>query len=302
MGYLMHIGFDNSARLSRNTYYLEYKGVQFKLLQHRNAKRYSDILLTKVDDHGSSNAENAYAVASEFLSALSWEDKSRISMWYSGGPSFRDEWSLRRARRTMYSWPRTPYMGGTAGHNLVSIPHIETPEQRTALILFREANASNSDYLAFHFYWQILDIGREEGREKAIDWVTKTHKTHRQQIEFWSRGYLRQLNVSGKEMGKYLWDDCRCAIAHIRRTQGRRQLKLDSAEDSYRISLSTGVVKAFAKFYIENDLKLCAKMWCVKEYGKGFPVFVSEGDLKKGSYSIAYDPIPRQLPPIEQDT
>jgi len=45
MAYLMHIGFDNSARLWKNVIYFEYKGVRYKLIQNNN-RMYCDVLLT----------------------------------------------------------------------------------------------------------------------------------------------------------------------------------------------------------------------------------------------------------------
>ena len=47
MAYLMHIGFDNSARFWKNVFYFEYKGVRFKLIQNNN-REWCNVLLTIV--------------------------------------------------------------------------------------------------------------------------------------------------------------------------------------------------------------------------------------------------------------
>ena len=79
MSYLMHIGFDNSARLSRGVYYFEYKGVRYKLIQN-NIRRWCDVLLTILTTYDKKSVDHRYRTASEFLSALSWQNNSRVEV------------------------------------------------------------------------------------------------------------------------------------------------------------------------------------------------------------------------------
>jgi len=52
------------------------------------------------------------------------------------------------------------WTGHSVGYDINRIPEIETEEQRDALVLFREASSSNNDYLAFLFFWQVIEIGK----------------------------------------------------------------------------------------------------------------------------------------------
>ena len=84
MGFLMHIGFDNSSRLWKKVFYFEYKGIRFKLIQN-NPRKWCDVLLTIIPSHNNEEAKNeAYLKASEFLSALSWENNSLVKVQEEG--------------------------------------------------------------------------------------------------------------------------------------------------------------------------------------------------------------------------
>jgi methylamine utilization protein MauJ len=282
MAYLMHIGFDSSARFYHRIYYFQYKGVQYKLIQH-NPRRHCDALLTKADAYNSKQATHAYETASEFLSALSWEHNSRISVWYLGGGGFRDSWHLRRARCSIRSYPRTPFAGGTIGCNIQRIPKIETDEQRKALLLYREARASNNYYLSFLFYWQVLEIGAGD----SIGWINKTYKRNRSEIQFRSGSLIEELPKS--KLGNYFYDDCRCAIAHIKRKPGKKLIRLENPEDSRRIAISTQIIKGFSSYYIEKNLKLNKHLYLYKKNGRGIPKFLGEDELYGGRYTVVYN-------------
>ncbi len=258
----MNIGFDNSARLCRNTYYFEYKGTCFKLIQN-NTKKWCDVLLTIVPDYKKA-INDAYVVASEFLSALSWENDSRVRLRHLGGHAGQHNFQLKKAKCTCFDFPEIPFYPYKIGFDICMIPEIETKEQKTALILFREALSANNKYLSFLFYWQVLEIGRTS--KKAINWVNNVYKKE----EYYNRllvskETVNHLLLSEKNLGEYLYDDCRNAIAHIERKPGRVKLKLDTFEDDRRIAISMDVVKKFARFYIEEELKLNKKLNLVRK-------------------------------------
>ncbi len=75
MTFVMHIGIDKAFHVSRSVYYFEYKGTRFKFFQQRQ-RQYSDVLVSIVDSHRSSEEEAVYRIASEWASALAWQ-KSR---------------------------------------------------------------------------------------------------------------------------------------------------------------------------------------------------------------------------------
>jgi hypothetical protein len=291
MAYLMHIGFDNSRRLIKRIYYFQYKGIRYKLIQHKSRK-WCDVLLTIVRRENNEQAKNlAYITASEFLSALSWQNNSRVTIHNIGGCGIHENYQLRNARCSMYSYPRIPFQGHVIGCGINVIPEIETQDQRDALTLFREASSSNNDYLSFLFFWQILEVGKGD----PVGWINKSWRKNRNKIRI-SKDEFSRLPLKGKNPGHYFYDDCRNAISHIHsRRSGKVKIALDTPIDNTRIAISSCVIKEFARFYIEDKLKLKKSMYLLRKYGKGFPTFVSEDDVKQFPSSIAY-----QTPPFGQ--
>lgn len=283
MAYLMNIGFDNSLRLCRNVYYFEYKGIRYKLIQN-NRLKWCDVLLTIITGaYDKKKNDDAYVVASEFLSALSWQNGSMVKLRHSGGGGVPDNYKLKNAKPVVRDFSKIPFIGHHAGYDICTIPKIETEEQRTALILFREAFSSNNDYLAFLFFWQVLETEKENPNE----WINKAYKNNRDKIHF-EKEDINNLPLKGKSLGHYLYDDCRNTIAHImRKGGGKTRLKLDTPEENIRISRSTNIIRGFARFYIIDKLKLQKKMYLVRKNGRGFPAFVDEGDTNI-FYTIAY--------------
>jgi hypothetical protein len=283
MAYLIHIGFDNTHRLSNDVYYFEYKGIRFKLIQN-NIRKWCDVLLTIIPDFNDKKAKDeVYIKASEFLSALSWENNSLVKLQNLGGMGIPHNFHLRKAKCRMYSFPQVPFQGHIIGSDIIRIPEIETEEQRDALILFREASSSNNYYLSFLFFWQILEIGGNE----PIGWIDKTYHKNRNRIRL-TNDELERIPLSGKSFGRYFYDDCRNAIAHIfTRRSGRKKLKIDTPDENTRIAISTRAIKEFARFYIIDKLKLQKHMYLVRR-GGGFPTYANDEYRKKYPCKLAY--------------
>lgn len=281
MQHLMHIGFDNSSRLCRDIYYFEYKGIRYKLIQN-NIRKWRDVLLTIVEDDKRSK-DQAYIVASEFLTALSWQNHSCIKLSPLGGNSVPDNYDLRKAKCTFFDSPQIPFNSQTLGHDICIIPEIENDEQRTALVLFREATSAYNNYLSFLFYWQVMEMRGTQ----AAGWVDRIYKKDRSRLRT-SADEIGALPLRGKTLGNYLLIDCRHAIAHITRRAGEVSFKLDTPEDNRRIAVSTKIVKEFAYYYIWNELGLSKKMYLIKNDEHKFPAFVTETDIRKTHFVMAY--------------
>ena len=280
----MHICFDNSRRLRRKNYLLEYQGIRFKLVQN-NPRKWADLLLTVLPDREVASRERAFAAASEFLSALSWENEARIMLWEYGGRGWKNKLPLGRARPVMFDFPRIPYGGEVRGYDIARIPKVETDEQRIALTLFREAAASNNNYLSFLFYWQVLETGRT--KTKPADFVNKTYKRKPRGLRL-NQDEVKRLSLNRRSLGRYLRDDCRDAIAHIRRKPGKKKLELNRTEERTRITISVRVVRAFAKYYISDVLNLKGRLYLVRKTNRGFPIFADDEYISKHGCVKAY--------------
>jgi hypothetical protein len=278
MPFLMHIAFDNPFRLKRNVHYFEYCGVRFKLIQN-DPRKWSDVLITIVDSAYSAAAQQAYSVAGEFASALSWELGVGTAIRGVGGPGVREGFTLRRARCTTRVFPEIPFQGMMTGFNISRIAKVASQEQRIGLTLFREARGANKVLLSLLLYWQVMEIrhGHAEG------WIDKTVRKHPQVLVHASED-VKRLPLQGKSLGHYLLDDCRHAIAHIRRKPGKRVLKFDDFDESGRLWSSSRVAQELARFYIETELGVTERLYLVRPRRGGFPRYIDEAAIQKGSY------------------
>jgi hypothetical protein len=267
MALLMHLGFDNARRLKRTTYYLQYRDIRFKLIQN-NPRKWSDVLLTLVPQNDKVLQEQAFVAAGEFLSALSWQNSSPIFVRNLGGFGVRDSSLLRESRCRIFSPPRQAFMTNSGGYDITRLPKVESEEHRIALTLMREALSSNKDFLSFLFYWQVLEVRGG----KPVSWINKIfHKQSRVHV---SQNELAILEPQGRRLGETLQDDCRHAIAHIRRRAGKRALRFDRSEENRRIAVSTNVIQRLAKLYVKDVLALRDVVFLVRKGGRGFPMYV----------------------------
>lgn len=284
MPYLMEISFDNDHRFARKTYLFEYRGYQFKLHQE-NPRRWADSLLTILEDGTDQRCEDAFQVASEFLSALAWSIRSRIAVWECGGRSWQDIWKLSKAQPSAKTFPRIPFHGNVSGSKLVWIPKITSEEQRIALALFREANASNNDYLSFLFFWQIFDIGSTNA-EGIIEKIRR--RKPREVVMIQREVDKLPLRNHSNKLGKYLREEGRDAIAHIKRKPNKKKLELDNIAARAELSTAVRVVKTYAAYYIENNLGLQDRLWLKRKGRNGFPIFNHENATLSGNWQLAY--------------
>lgn len=269
--------------MRRRHYLFEYRGVRFKLIQ-QNPRKWADHLLTIIPDWDQGTREQAFSVASEFLSALSWENRARIAIWEGGGRGWPDDSPLSRAVPCVFTFPRIPFGGNVIGYNVARIPKIETESQRVALTLFREAAASNNDYLSFLFYWQTLETNR--ANPESI--IERAYRKHRNRLHI-TKSDLASLPVNGRSLSRYLRDDCRDAIAHIIRKPGKKKLELDRAEERARLAISTRVMKVFAEYYIQHVLNLQEHLYLVRKSPRAFPIFADNDFITLHDCRPAYE-------------
>lgn len=290
MAYLMHIGFDNNKRLWRNVFYLEYKGIRFKLIQS-SSRKWRHTLLTIVSDANHSELkrarQQAYDAASEFLAALSWQNNAIIMLGEAGGRGVGSSFLLRKAQVSIRSFPRIPYTGTHTNYDITKIPHIENQKQQEALVLFREACACNNNYLALLFFWQVILVGNRDPDK----WIDDAYRNKRTKLRLSSGDLhrLKELVPRAESIGKYFRESCRNAIAHIPdRHTGKVKVKLDTVEDNQRITTSMWILKEFARLYVIDALGVQKCMYLVRKHAKASPVYMTEESVRNTPCNIAY--------------
>ncbi len=278
----MEIAFDNDRRLKRRSYLLEYRGFRFKLVQD-NPRRWSDHLLTVLPNGTDKERQGAFAVACEFLGALSWELRARVAVREAGGRSWHNDRRLSKARPTIFSFPRISFGGGVISNSPNYIPHVTTEEQRIALTLYREARASNNHYLSFLFLWQVLEVGGTDAEKFA----NKCQRSKPRELMLHMND-LSMLPLAGRQLGTYLSDEGRDAIAHIRRRSGEKRLALDDLADRRNIACAVRVAEGLAECYIRHHLGLAGQLCLMRRGTNGFPTYIGRGSTRQGRWRIAY--------------
>lgn len=275
--YLVHIPFTITSRLIRPTYLFSYKGQSFKICR-TSLKKYADNLLTIVDQEEDIN--RVARIAAEYFSALAWQNRGDVQFgnptWVRNG-RIRD---LRTAGASIFAFQMIPPGRGTSGHSISILPHIENEHQRLALALYREAGASNNEYLKFLFLWQILAVG---SKGESLGVANKARK------EIRDTGWIDRLDLKGKSIGNYFAGDCRDAIAHVTRRTGETTLDFDNPEDRCRISISVRAVDEFARHHIKNRLDLNKSLYLFKEKPGSIPAYLPIAD-QKGRFIAPHQP------------
>lgn len=283
---LLQLAVDKTFRSHRRIMYFEYKGVRFKFIQSANARQWSDHLLSVITGkYNSDEGKRVYAVAGEWASALAWETRMKVDVRLSGALGWPAHLRLRNARGNVFVWPRLPFHGNVLGYDFTRIARVDDAQQRTALALYREARNSNSVLLSILLYWQVMEVGLYQ----ADQWITKAVRKNGQTI-FRGSDYVSQLPVGARQLGAYLQDDFRHAVAHVRRKRGKTPLRFDDLDEANRLGLGVLVLEDLARFYIETELKVTETLFLVRPGTGGFPRYLGAGEAEAGWFRVAYKP------------
>jgi len=248
MPYLLQFGVDKAFQQPKNVYYFKYSGVRFKFIQN-NPRKWSDALLTIVDEYRSPLAQTAYTAAGQWASALAWNRDVPVALRVQGGHSWPKPYPLRRARCFVRDWPRLPFHGLMRGDYFSSIARFKTKDQLLGATLYREARSSNSLLLSILLYWQVLEIQTRD----PVGWISKVVRRNPEVLRH-TREFLHRLPLGHRSLGAYLNDDCRHAIAHIKRKPGKRALEFHSLQEDERLGRSEAVLEQLARHKVSNDL------------------------------------------------
>jgi hypothetical protein len=167
------------------------------------------------------------------------------------------------------------------GYTMSRIARITNEQQKIGLTLFREALSANKVLLSLLLNWQIMEIRHSD----PVGWVNKVVRRNPEVLLHGvaSRA-LSELPLQGRSLGQYLLDDCRHAIAHIRRKPGRRILRFDDEEENGRLWRSAEVTKELARHYILAELRVTEHLHLVRPHRGGFPIYLDEATIQQGWY------------------
>ena len=207
-----------------------------------------ELLRNRTDEVG------ARSICNQLLSICSWCDDAPAALMDGGCGSPRAT-PLPRDRRSDHltsifdNWP----------YNRAPLPDINQP---LAIALYREAVWQNCyasiPYAALGFF-KILEIRQGgPGRESWMNLHLLQGIEQGEFDDFYVNYFLMAAEEQNLEPTKYLYDNCRNAVAHA--TQALR-INPDDAQQVRDLSACTPILRALARRYIRDDLDVAEDRW-----------------------------------------
>jgi hypothetical protein len=132
------------------------------------------------------------------------------------------------------------------------LPSVPDDDAWLALALYREDLGLNSVAYKVLGFLKILNIRFHTGPaqkryiNRAIPFITDHLAMKR----------LTELDAAGIDVGAYLWESCRCAVAHA---STRPLVNPDDVDDSSRLNRDVHLIQAIAEHCIEFELGVRSK-------------------------------------------
>ena len=258
-------------------YIFTFEGREFRLV--RGTATEMDKLCTIVRGDRSESIE-AYRTALKLCDCLNWQWRGGgVRCLDGGGPGCKDETKLEDRPVSFF---RARRLHGLLVH-LDRIPSVPTQAGYLALSLMNEAAYSNSEILSIINYWKILEIPgptsqqRGKPQNRAMNWID----AHAEKF-YMSKLLLAELAKHKVSLGKYLYNYCRNAVAHV--THPPTVFPSDPSQLSV-MSAASGIAARFAECYIEEVLG-------VRRHAKPIPI------RRKRERSDALKFLKNTLPPF----
>jgi hypothetical protein len=221
----------------------------------------------------------------EFASALAWSIGGSVDVesWTGGNRIFRT------GKRQL---------GGQVTSQVFHVSYLPDPQDanhRLALALFHEGSTLTYVHTAYSFlsFYKVINLVCGPNGTKQIEWINAhvpAIKHHR------AKERLAQLQKDGEDIGKYIYQSCRCAIAHA---GDPRNPVIDphNLDDERRLGSDLPLIITLAEIALEEmGVKSSQTVWKEHRYElSGFEkmfapdllaVLKAGGDPKKGEVNL----------------
>lgn len=181
-------------------------------------------------------------VASRFLSRLAWSQNGGVVELFPAGSN--------NPKRPGWLGQGTYGVSGYAQvepWDYLYLPSTETVEADLALGLFREGMSVNSVPFAFLSFFKVLNVKYGAGAGQK-DWINNNleHLWYSPAVD-----RLNELRHLENNIGKYLYEEGRCAVAHA---HGNPLVNPDNFSDKRRMENDLKLMKELAALFIEKEL------------------------------------------------
>ena len=194
-------------------------------------------------------SERARRLLLQFISSLVWANPAQVKIFSLAGGTFA--YRFQRQKPEI----KVTYKGNCL--YLRQLPEPVDERSMLGLALYREAiELENSAYQVLGFS-KIFNILYEKSRGQK-DWINANlHK-----IEIAS-DRLKELVAEGKDIGGYIYESCRCAVAHA---FSEPLVNPDDPEDLSRLYRDLQLVKELAEIAIEHELGVKSSLSIYREH------------------------------------
>jgi len=142
------------------------------------------------------------------------------------------------------------------------LPRVSDPKAQLALALYREALCVNSVPYAFLGFAKVLNVFLA-GDVKTIKWINENLANVNGILE---RARIVQLQQEGTDIGKYLYVNGRCAVAHA---YSDPLVDPDIPNDERRLLRDLPLIQSLAQLLIESELCIkTEKTWLSEEVSR----------------------------------
>jgi hypothetical protein len=177
-----------------------------------------------------------------------------ILSWFMGGYVDVSGY-IWGSHASLYGNPRTVYSSlgivGSKSFNCNHMPIIESEHVRKALAFWREGSklVELHDGYAFLSFYKVIESQFSNGRSKG-EWISSniTRLTDR------AAKRVAELQNSGVDVGRHLYDSGRCAVAHA--SLLGEIVDPDIPADRRRLAADLIIIEELAKIYIRDELKI----------------------------------------------
>ena len=193
------------------------------------------------DQSGFEFAEGATRL-SRFLSRLAWSQRGGIEEHFAIGTNDPE----KTGRLGKGNYATSAWANIEPWHQLY-LPSPPSPNAALAIALFREGMTLNSEPLAFLSFFKVLNVVFSDGQAQQ-GWINNNLGLvqYGQALD-----RLSELRAQHQDIGKYLYVQGRCAVAHA---YSSPVADPDNYADRLRLRDDLPLIEAMAEFCIEHEL------------------------------------------------
>jgi hypothetical protein len=271
----MEFYFDSYRFLSEPSQVFVFRDREYKISRGKDAE--SNCIVSILNEE--KEYYDVYRDLIIYCGCLSWENQAAIKILGAHLTGYRGRQKLDIRKIGIINISKSPITSKRDTLYIQRIPHVYNRDQEDALGLYREAIESWSPYYNFLCLWNILNI---PARKAALikKWINDARITWKDKI--FPNAYVEELEKKGNNIGVFLEESCRNAIAHIRRDSPKRtHIDPNSSKDFSRIQGIGFFLSNLVEIYIREELNMKEHQFLTKFNESDIPEYLSDAEIKK---------------------